>query len=402
MTEKAPAFVCFFFFLLVTSFLPSIGHVAVASEKTPFVIGYLELEGDPRYEAPRAYAGIEVRSRHRPFDGAAASIRSSRVTGRALGLDFSLKRTSAPTADDLMRELDRLADNGSINFFLVDAPTDVLGRLSEHARGRDILLFNVSEMDNALRGDACAANLMHAIPSRAMLDDALAQFLVASRWKRVLVLKGEFPDDTLIAESFLESARKYGLSVVDVREFVLGSDPRERHKNNIVLLTSGVDYDVVFVADSIGQVGRYVPYQTANPRPVVGSEGLVSHAWHWGWERHGAPQLNQRYERKFDRRMSDRDWAAWAATKAIIDSLARSGTTDFDSVAAYLKSSKLILDGYKGTPMSFRPWDNQLRQPVLITTHNAVIARAPMDGFLHPTQYMDTLGYDGPENRCKF
>jgi len=389
--------------LLFVALLPA--RVALSAEKTPFTIAYLQLSGDPRYEAPRAYAGIEVRSRHRPFDGAAIAVRGSRIIGRALGLKFSLQRATAETTDGLMSELNRLNNEENVKFFLVDASADVLTTLSKHVRGRDILLFNVSAPDDVLRSDACAANVMHTVPSRAMRNDALAQFMIARRWKHVLVLKGEFPEDTAIAEAFLASARKYGLSISEVRDFVLGSDPRQRHKNNIALLTSGVDYDAVFVADSLGQVGRYVAYQTALPRPVVGSEGLIAEAWHWTWERHGAPQLNQRFERKINRHMGSKDWAAWVAVKAIVEALARSGArsgkTDFKSVSAYLKSPKMVLDGYKGLPMSFRSWDNQLRQPILIHTHNAVIGRAPLDGFLHQKQYMDTLGYDAPENRCR-
>jgi len=386
--------------VLLIMLLP--GYGALSAEKTSFVIGYLELEGDQRYEAPRAYAGIEVRPRYRPLDGAEIAIRDSRITGRTLGLKFSLQYANADTPDGLKAELDRLNEDVGIQYFLVDASSVLLSTLSEHVRGRDILLFNATEPDDTLRGSACAANLMHTIPSQAMLRDALAQFMVASRWEDILVLKGEFPEDAVITEAFVASARKYGLTIVEVRDFVLGSDPRERHKNNIALLTSGVDYDAVFVADSLGQVARYIPYQTARPRPVVGSEGLLSGAWNWAWERHGAPQLNQRFERKINRRMGNKDWAAWAAVRAIVESRARSGAPDFASISAYLKGPDMILDGYKGTPMSFRPWDNQLRQPILIHTHNAVIGRAPLEGFLHPTQYMDTLGYDAPEKRCQF
>lgn len=375
---------------------------AMAAEKTPLAIGYLEIEGDPRYEAPRAYAGIEVRPRFRPVDGALLSMRESRIIGRALNVDFSLERAAAETADILSREMDRLNRDMGVEFFLVDAAAGVLRALAAHAKGRDILIFNVSDRDNSLRATSCSANLMHTIPSRAMLTDAMAQFLVASRWSDILVLKGEFPEDAEIADSFRASAGKFGLDLVDTRDFVLGSDPREREKNNIALLTTGVEYDAVFVADSLGQVGRYVPYQTAAPRPVVGSEGLVAGTWHWAWERHGAPQLNQRFERRIGRRMEDTDWAAWVAVKAVVEAVARTGSTQFAAISAYLKGKDLTLDGYKGTPMNFRPWDNQLRQPILIHTHNAVIARAPLEGFLHASQYMDTLGYDAPEKRCRF
>jgi len=145
-----------------------------------------------------------------------------------------------------------------------------------------------------------------------------------------------------------------------------------------------------------------VPYQTSAPRPVVGSEGLVASAWHWTWERHGAPQLNQRFERQAGRPMQDADWAAWAAVKAIVEAAVRTESTALVPVAVYLRGADLALDVYKGAPASFRAWDNQLRQPILLHTHNAVIERAPLPGFLHPSEYMDTLGPDAPESACRF
>jgi ABC transporter substrate binding protein (PQQ-dependent alcohol dehydrogenase system) len=168
------------------------------------------------------------------------------------------------------------------------------------------------------------------------------------------------------------------------------------------LMTSGSDAELVFVSDIEGEFGRYVPYQTQNPLPVFGTEGLQAASWHWTWERHGAPQLNQRFERLAKRRMQGPDWAAWTAVKSIIESVLRTKSTNFETIDAYLRSDRLNLDAYKGNPVSYRSWDNQLRQPVLLHTYNAVTGRAPIRGFLHPTENMDTLGYDQGERYCQF
>jgi ABC transporter substrate binding protein (PQQ-dependent alcohol dehydrogenase system) len=134
---------------------------------------------------------------------------------------------------------------------------------------------------------------------------------------------------------------------------------------------------------------------------VAGSQGLRASAWHWAWERHGAPQLNQRFDKQAGREMTDADWAAWAAYKLIVEAAARTGSTDFNAVTAWLKGDVLRFDAYKGNPASFRPWNNQLRQPILLHTHNAVTARAPLDGFLHRSDVLDTLGIDEPESKCR-
>jgi ABC transporter substrate binding protein (PQQ-dependent alcohol dehydrogenase system) len=59
------------------------------------------------------------------------------------------------------------------------------------------------------------------------------------------------------------------------------------------------------------------------------------------------------------------------------------------------------LDGSKGVSMSFRPWDGQLRQPVLLTDGRSVIDVVPVEGVLHPKNSLDTLGADAPEKLCK-
>ena len=373
-----------------------------APEIATLPIGYLEIAGDERYEDKRSYAGIQVRRRWRPVAGAELAVRGTRVLRRALKVAFTLERGTAETASALVGEIERLAADKGVRFFLIDAPAAALGAVAEATRDKELLLFNVSEAADSLRGDRCQANLMHAIPSHAMVTDALSQYLVAKKWRDILVLERPLAEDAAFVRAFENSARRFGVRIAAKRDFVLGNDPREREKNNLVLITAGVDYDAVFLADSDGEFGRYVPMQTALPRPVIGTEGLIAEAWHWSWERHGAPQLNQRFDKRAGRRMAAPDWAAWTAVKAIVEAVVRTRSTEFADIVAYLKGDELTLDAYKGNPVSFRPWDNQLRQPILLHTHNAVVERAPIAGFLHPTQNMDTLGYDRGDGMCRF
>ena len=376
--------------------------LAGAAERQPFAIGYLEIADDPRYAEVRNYTGLKLKTVRRPFPGAQVAARESRATGRALGLKLVLERAEAEDAAALAVEIRRMRDEVGIRFFLVDAAAEALLALADATRDDGVLLFNVSEPADSLRREGCRANVMHVIPSRSMLMDGLAQYLASRNWRRVLVLRGERPEDTMTVATFERSAAKFGLKIAAVKDFLLSNDPRNRAQNNIALMTAEPDHDVLFLADGFGEFGRYVPYQTYLPRPVVGAQGLEANAWHWAWERHGAPQLNQRFDRQAGREMKDADWAAWAAYKVIVEAVARTGGTDFDAVTAYLKGEALTFDAYKGNPASFRPWNNQLRQPILLHTHNAVAARAPLDGFLHRRDVLDTLGIDEPESKCRF
>ena len=74
---------------------------------------------------------------------------------------------------------------------------------------------------------------------------------------------------------------------------------------------------------------------------------------------------------------------------------------DIQVLRDYIRGDEITLDGVKGYPLNFRPWNNQLRQPVFLTTGNWVVAQAPLEGFLHQSNNLDTLGFDQRENRCK-
>ena len=369
------------------------------AERETFTFAYLMRAEDPAYAAHRAYTGLALRDRKPPLDGAKTALRESRVLGRALGLKFALEEVTLGEGDDAAAAIRELASEGP-RVFLLDLPLEELREAVAGLAGEDVILFNVRHGADALRGEACAPILFHTIPSDAMRMDALAQFLLKKRWTEVLILEGEEAADRRLSAAFQAAAGKFGLEVVEIRPFVLSNDPRQRDQTNVALLTGDADYDVVFLADSLGEFGRYVPFQTYDPRPVVGSEGLRSSGWHWTWERHGAPQLNQRFDRIAERPMGETDYAAWAAIKAVVEALVRSETREAAGLRAYLTSEAFTLDTYKGAPGNFRPWDNQLRQAVLLHSHNAVIARAPFEEFLHETNSLDTLGADRPETAC--
>jgi ABC transporter substrate binding protein (PQQ-dependent alcohol dehydrogenase system) len=97
--------------------------------------------------------------------------------------------------------------------------------------------------------------------------------------------------------------------------------------------------------------------------------------------------------------MTAHDWTAWLAGKALV-SVATAAPKG--PAAAWAQAlPKAALDGSQGVAMSFRAWDGQLRQPLLLTDGQGVIAQAPVEGILHPSNVLDTLGADAPEKACK-
>lgn len=368
-----------------------------------FEIGYVEIEDDPRYAREFVYARIPAVPKFRPWEGAELGIIDADSIGQFSGQDFDLVRYSGTSVDDIAAWILQTKEERGIHFFLMDLGSEDIRAVSAATANQDVVLFNVVEPDDALRSEYCAAHLMHTAPSYNMLMDALTQYLVFQNWTRMLVLQGPLEDDAKMVAALERSVRRNGANIIAKRDFVLSNDPREREQNNVRLMTGGTrDYDVVFIADTDGEFGRYVPYQTVRARPVAGTAGLVAEAWQWTFERHGAPQLNGRFFRSADRFMTGPDWSAWAAVKAITQASIRANSIDFDAIREVITSEDLNMDGYKGFQSNFRPWNNQLRQNVLVSVHNAVIARAPIDKFEHAINDLDTLGIDEPENKCVF
>ncbi len=255
--------------------------------------------------------------------------------------------------------------------------------------------------DDDLRRDFCDAPLFHLLPSNAMATDALAQFAVHKNWRRAFVLYGPLPADRDFATAFATSAKKFGAKVVATKQFAIGNDPRRRDEIDVSLMTSSDDYDVVFLADTGGDFGRFVPWQLSRPRPVIGTEGLRASAWDHLAERFGAPQVNRRFARLAKRDMNSGDWATWAAVRSVVEAAIRKGARDAAAVEKSLAEDQTPIDTSKGIESSFRPWDHQFRQAVMLRSADAVIAYAPFEQFLHRRTPLDTLGVDLEESPCR-
>lgn len=388
----------FAFLALANSALAN-SALAQAPVETELRIGYLDRTGDAAYQRAAGYAGLYRREHLSPRPAAELAVKDGTAAARAAGLRLRLVHRALTETEDAPTAAAALLREG-LSALLVDLPLADVERIAKMPGANTVALLNARHRDNSLRLFACRSGLLHTIPSWSMLTDGLAQGLLALDWRRVLVLKGPADADLRLTEQFLASAKKFGLRISDVRSFVHGSDPRKRDQTNVRLLTGNADYDAIFVADTSGDFGRYVPYNTAHARPVVGTTGLQPLAWHPFWERHGAPQLNRQFYRAANRAMSEEDWATWIAVRAVLDGAIAARDAAPAAVLRSLTSAELRLELYKALPGSFRPWSRQLRQGILLGTSDAVIALTPVENVLHQRHPLDTLGPDEPEFKC--
>jgi ABC transporter substrate binding protein (PQQ-dependent alcohol dehydrogenase system) len=98
--------------------------------------------------------------------------------------------------------------------------------------------------------------------------------------------------------------------------------------------------------------------------------------------------------------MTERDYSGWLAVRIVGEAVIRSGKTGRADLKAFLRSDRFQVAGFKGQALTFRHWDQQLRQPVLLAHDLMVTSISPQNGFLHPKYLTDTLGFDEPETKC--
>ena len=375
---------------------------ASAQDVQKIPIGYLRVSGEEIVPLSR----INVPPADNGEAGAQLGIKDNQTTGRFTKQDFALDVEKAANEEEALAALDKMTAAGTL-LIAVDAPGELQLKLADRAAEKGALLFNVSNTDDNLRDKDCRANLFHTAPSRAMLADALAQYLAWKKWRRWFLVSGIHPDDKAFADALRRSAKRFGAQIVEERQFAdTGGSRRsdtgqEQVQQQMIVFTQRVpDYDVLVVADESEVFGAYLPYRTWDPRPVVGTAGLVPQTWHPAHEQWGGTQLQSRFERAEKRHMTPLDYQAWEAIRMIGEAAIRTKSNDVKTLRQFMLTPDFGLGAFKGQAVNFRNWDRQLRQPILLTTLEMVVSVSPQQGFLHQFFETDTLGIDQPESKC--
>ncbi len=339
--------------------------------------------------------------------GAELATDDNNTTGKFLNQSFSLQQILLKDGDDPVAAAQKLADSG-ISLIVADLPAAMLLKAADAGRQRGIFFLNAGAIDDRLRQEDCRANVLHTAPSRAMLADALAQYLVWKHWTRWLLVVGSHAPDRLFADALRRSATRFGAQIVQQREFKDTGGARRTDsglvqiQSQIPLFTqSAPDYDVLVAADESQVFADYMPYRTSQPRPVAGSAGLEPTTWDPSFDQWGAIQLQSRFEKKFSRWMTALDMQAWTAIRMVGEAVSHVNSDDAKTIVKYIKGPDFALAAFKGRKLTVRDWDLQLRQPILLADGRTVVSVSPQEGFLHQYSELDTLGIDRPETKCK-
>ena len=334
--------------------------------------------------------------------GALQAIDDDNTTGKFVGQNFILKdgRGAEP-----MTSLRAMLGAG-IRLVVADLPAAQLLALADLPEAKDVTFFNGRATEDSLRAGECRRNVLHTIPARAMYADALVQYFLAKQWTDLFLVTGPDPADREFAAAIRHSIAKFRARLVAEKPWTFAPGAKRSDSGHYAIgaqiaeFTQGVKYDVLIVADEANAFGDDFSYATTLPRPVAGTQGLFPAAWTATHEEWGATQLQHRVLRRSGAALSERGYAAWLAVRAVGEAATRSNSADAGAIAAYMQGEGFALPGYKGEPLSFRPWDGQMRQAILLADAHRVVAVSPQKGFLHPTTELDSLGYDKPETQC--
>ncbi|UWR28280.1 ABC transporter substrate-binding protein (plasmid) [Sulfitobacter sp. S223] len=364
--------------------------------ETTLDVGYLRVDV-PR---PPVLSNLDPIPENDGLAGAQTALEDNLTTGRFLGQSYTMTAMTVAASDDpLAVAAQMLADTP---YLILDAPAPVILAIADLPQAQGALLFNASAGDISLRDSDCRSNLFHSLPSDAMRTDALAQVLVQKRWTDLVMIAGTFPADTAYAAAIRRSLKKFGLRLSAEKTWDADADMRRTASQEIPLFTQNFgDYDALILADELHDFGRYVLYNTWQARPIVGSEGLSARTWAPVIEQWGAAQLQSRFTDQHSRDMTSIDYAAWAAMRTLGEAVTRTDATDPETLRAYILSDAFELAGFKGRALTYRDWNGQLRQPIAIAHPRALVAQAPLEGFLHQTNELDSLGLDRPESTCE-
>ena len=340
------------------------------------------------------------------LQGAEFGIEEIHRGGAILGKHYELSKTVVPDGGDVRAAAEKLLAAGDA-LIIADLEAADLLAVADLPQAAHAIILDARTSDDSLRQGDCRDNVFHLLPNWAMRADALGQYLAHKNWKRWFLLTGGTPADLSYAAAVKRAAARVGATVVTEKTYEYQRDPdgesgsREQVQAQLPAVTHiPAAYDVLFVTDSSDTFGDYLLFDTWDPRLVVGTHGLTAVAWDHQFREYAARSVNYRFFLSAKRDMSERDYGNWLATAVIGEAVTRSGKTDAASLKSFLLSDPFSVPANKGEGLTFRHWDHQLRQPLLLFGPQMLVSMAPQPDPRHPQLQTDALGFDAAHSQC--
>jgi len=338
-------------------------------EEPPVRIGYLLSRGEGFGASDRA--------------GATMGEDEINQQAQALGKRFELIFAQGGHSSEVLAEAKRLIDKDGAKALLGSVSDAATIALSALAQEQGIVFFNIGSDVDTLRGAKCRRNTFSIGPSLAMRVRAMGLWAIqAKEWKTWVILQGESKAEARQADAARLYAEANGAKVLATLQVA----EAESHASGAVLeKLRGLNPQFVFVAlsgekqqlvlEAYQAAGLTFPAGGAKPELVGLGRDTAKFTGYWttGWSHlsriFGASELNNRYVDYAGLPMDERAWAAWAGVKVLGEALLRAKSAAPADLVPYLREH-VQFDGYVGSALSFRPWNQQLRQVLTIVKVN--------------------------------
>lgn len=352
---------------------------------------------------------------------------------------FEVLMASAPSDEAMIRAAERFVRaQGALALVggFTAAQADLIGRVTEAAGA---VFMNVGAHEDVLRNELCRPSTFHVAASAAMYVDAIVPFVADTEGQRswylvavddqadalrdhvertVVALGGALVGTASVEPGqfvFFDTIQDITSSGADGIVVALPAEEADQFVTQAQLL--GVGARVALVPSLRAQTREFL-FRSVQGAPEIAATERPA-LWDAALEVGGAADLNDRYASRNGAPMEAAAWATHAAILMLHQAATIGAGGSAEALIEYLSAATTSFDVGKGADASFRPWDHQLRQPLVLVRPRAdavwgsrasiriglasVVGMMPsLDEIARDETVLDRLGQDAGSSRCRF
>jgi len=303
-----------------------------------------------------------------------------------LGIGFEVFFENATGPEAAVAAAERMAEEGVLGVVGGYSLEEALA-LGDWAEESGIPFINIGSQADALRNDQCGLNTFHVEASAGMYLDSLAGWYIRDGYRRWYVVRSDNAEGDGLQDRLDWSLnnRHFGVDQVGDAVYVEGtttSDIIAGFEDSgadllVLLLDAGEQLEVMAGLEEAGfdgQVAGYPHAATQTREYFVALSEVAPSIEHYRaviWEptldTSGSIEFNLRHRNRWDGETMDGPaWAGYHAVKILFDSASFSRSVDPAEIMSYMRSPNAVFDLHKLLGASFRPWNQQLRQPLYL------------------------------------
>ena len=361
--------------------------------------------------------------------GAELAAEEANYVAGAFGKVVRVLAEKASSPDEAERQVSKLVRQGKVRAILGGGDDPLCLAIQEATTRQGVVYLNTMSASEVLRGARCSGLTFHVEGSRAMYADAIGQWLVrrakqplwafltadteaGGEMERLAERALRRQGGTAVAREVVPaSARDYRAAIARVAK--AGPDALIINLTGPPLLTALAQFTELGLPVQVaGTAMQATEFWQAEPAKLA---GVWPALWFYGLVRYSGRELNKRLAAALDHPAESHAWASYLAVKAVWEAVLRSGAEDTAGLVSFLEKGEGV-DGHKGQPLTFRPWDHQLRQPLAVLRCQVpaadknrwdifeLLGDVPLRGTPGKDldEILDSLGLSEAESTCRF